>query len=89
MTLVDDLQDKEETLIKMKDLRLIQSVAIREYNNFSGSIYLTQTKMEQKDLVHIALANSLIMWLNNKGLLKNLVRFDYTDDSSDYEGIEE
>lgn len=78
-------QSKNDVLITFKDLSHIKSVAMDNYNDIPMNLQISNKKVEQKDFVHISLASSLISWLNNKQLLKNLVRFDYTDDSAEFE----
>lgn len=79
---------KPDILITEKDLFFIKSTAIDEYKRLPNDTRLSGKEIDQKDLVHISLANSLLGWLNGKGFLKRLVKFDFTDHSTDYEGNE-
>ena len=80
---------REDVLIKTKDLFLIKSMAVSEHHRLNAPTFLTKVLVEQKDLVHISLVSAFVMWLNNRSLLKNLVKFDYTDDSVNNESIED
>lgn len=82
-------QPKQEVLITSKDLHYLKSLANSEYKSLSHNTYLSKKKVEERDFVHISVANALLMWLNSGNLLKNLVRFDFTDNSNEYEGNEE
>lgn len=84
-----ELTDPPDLLITAKDLAEIKSLAIKEYRNLPMTVIISNKVMEQKDLSHISLANALILWLSSKGALSRLAKFDYTDRSFDYEGIEE
>jgi hypothetical protein len=75
----------EDFLITFKDLFSLVSVAKSQYLLLKANLSISNQKVEEVDFKHIALANSLIMWLNNKGLLKQIVKFDMTDDSCWYE----
>lgn len=85
----DGLKPKVDVLITDKDLFYIKSLANNEYKKLPNETQLSNKPVEQKDLVHIALANAIIMWLNGKNLLKQLARFDHTDSSCQYEETEE
>lgn len=80
---------KDDVIIKIKDLFFIKSLAITEYNKLPVPMSVSNVKIEQKDLVHVAFIRSIIMWMNKNNLLKNLVRFDTTDESTQYESIED
>jgi len=79
------LKPKEDALITSKDLFHLKDLAKSEYRKLPGSTQISNQNVEQKDLVHISLANAVISWLNGKNLLKKPVRFDYTDNSCQYE----
>jgi hypothetical protein len=84
---IDDAsRTKPDILINFNDLSLIKSNAITEYCKIKNNIKISNKEVEQKDFAHISLANSVFLWLNSKNLLKRFVGFDYTDDSSSYEG---
>lgn len=81
-------QKQSTILITAKDLFFIKSLANDEYRRLPSNTKLSGKEVEQKDLVHISVANALISWFNSKDILKRLVRFDNTDDSFDYESNE-
>lgn len=74
----------EET-ITFNDMFNIVSMAKDEYLNLSHPLHISRTKIEEKFFVHISLAQSLIVWLNSKKLLKRLASFEFTDHSTDFE----
>ena len=76
-------------LIELTEKEFIKSLAVKEFNNLSVPMSLSNTQVDQKDLVHVALIKSLLMWLNGNNLLKKVVQFDTTDDSTQYESIED
>lgn len=80
---------QNDVLIKSKDLFLMISQAKDEYGKIRGDLRISNKPIEEKDFVHIAVANSVIMWLNGKQLLKRLAKFDYTDHSYEFEETEE
>ena len=82
------LKPKEEVLITHKDFYLIKSVAVDQYRHLSGDTRISNKDMEYRDLANISLANAVITWLNGKGLLKTLARFDFTDHSCEFEESE-
>ncbi len=79
------LQAQPEVLITSKDLFSIVDLAKSEYRNLPDNLCISNKMVEQSDLPKISLAKALIMWLNSRSLLKNLVSFDFTDTSSDFE----
>lgn len=81
-------KSKPDVLVTAKDLFYIKSLAIDEYKRLPTNARISEKEVEHKDLVHISLANAVFSWLNGKGLLKRVVKFEYTDDSSSYEGNE-
>ena len=80
---------KEDVLITNKDLFFIKDLTHTVYKGLRAELKISQQPVEQKDFVHISLASAVIMWLNSRGLLKRVAKFDFTDDSFGYEGIEE
>jgi|ERR1035437_4826517 hypothetical protein len=82
-------QPKSDLPITSDDLFLIVSSAKQKFIGLPSDLYISNKKIEESDFKHIALANAVIMWLNNKDLLKRLVGFDYTDKSYQYETTEE
>lgn len=81
--------EPEPLKITLNDLFLIKSAANAEYQRLPTNLHISNKAVESSDLVHIALANALIMWLNGKHVLKKLAGFDYTDLSAEYESMEE
>jgi hypothetical protein len=79
---------QKEVLITARDLIHIVSLAKTEYTKLRGDLHISEKRVEESDFVHIALANVLIMWLNNKDCLKKLAKFDYTDQSAQFEEME-
>lgn len=82
------IEPKEEVLITFKDLFYIISKTNDEFRNLPADMHITSKKIEECDFVHIALANTIIMWLNSKNLLKQVAKFDYTDQSAQYEEMD-
>jgi hypothetical protein len=80
---------QKDVLIGSNDLFLIISNAKNEYGKIRGDLRISNKSVEEKYFIHIALANSMIMWLNGKNLLKRLAKFDYTDHSYEFEETEE
>jgi hypothetical protein len=81
-------EPSKHVLINKKDFFNIMSIAKGEYLYLNGNIHISGEKIEEKYLVHISIANAVIVWLNNSRLLKKLAVFDYTDHSCDYEEME-
>lgn len=81
-------EPSKHILINKKDFFNILSIAKGEYLYLSGNIHISGEKIEEKYLVHISIANAVIVWLNNSRLLKRLAVFDYTDHSCDYEEMD-
>jgi hypothetical protein len=75
--------------IKAKDLFSIVSMSKQEIVRLPSNLHISDQKVEECDYRHIAVANSLIVWLNKNNALKELVEFDFTDHSCDYESNEE
>ena len=81
-------EPQEAILITSKDFFDLMSLTKLEYHRLTADLHLSNKKVEENDFKHISLASALIMWLNGKNLLKRLVKFDYTDQSSQYEETE-
>ena len=81
-------QPQEQAVITFRDLFLMISNAKSQYLALPLDLHISNKKVEEVDFKHIALANALIMWLNGNSLLKKLARFDYTDNSNQYEELE-
>jgi hypothetical protein len=79
---------QKELIITFKDLFYVISSAKEQYHKLHPDLHISNKKIEENDLKHISLANALIMWLNGKNLLKRLARFDFTDESCQYEEME-
>lgn len=82
-------QPQQEVVISSKDFFRIKDLAHNKYQELPANVYLSNQKMEERDFVHISIAQSLIMWLNSKNLLKRLAKFDFTDNSCEFEEIVE
>ena len=79
---------QEDLLISFKDLNHLVSLAKNEYKGLRSDLHISDKKVDESDYKHISLASAVIMWLNQRGLLKKLARFDYTDNSCQYEELE-
>lgn len=77
-----------DALISIKDLFYMISTAKDQYCKLPSDLNISNKKVDEGDFKHISLANSVLVWLNSNNLLKRLVRFDYTDKSSQYEEME-
>lgn len=86
--IIEASKKQEDVLIGPKDLFMIVSYAKDQLFQLPAIVYLADKKVEENDFKHIALANAVIMWLNKGRLLKRLPRFDFTDNSSQYEETE-
>lgn len=71
-------EPKTEMLIRSQDLFDLISLAKGEYHHIRANTFISNKRVEEGHLIHIALANALISWLNGKSLLKNNVKFDIT-----------
>jgi hypothetical protein len=78
-------EPKQDALITSKDFSDIKDLTNREYQFLLPDTHISNKRVEERDLVHISLANAVIMWLNGRNLLKKLVKFDFTDSSYQYE----
>ena len=86
--IVEAFVPQKEVLVTFKDLFNIISLTKEQYHKLPSDLHISNKKVEEKDFKHISLANALIMWLNGKNLLKRLARFDFTDESRQYEEME-
>src|ERR1700688_1027064 len=82
-------QPQKEVLIVPKDLSYLISLAKNQYKYLSSDIHISGKKVEESDFKHISLAQAVIMWLNSQNLLKREVKFNFTDNSYEYDSIEE
>jgi phage anti-repressor protein len=80
-------QDKQEVLITAKDLHYIISSAVKQFTQLPNEIYISNKKVDEKDFSKIAIANSMILWFNQKNLLNKTVSFDFTDKSLEFDEI--
>ena len=83
------IKPKEDLAIFYKDFHHIKNLAHDQFFEQRADIHISHVKVGENDLVHISLANAMIMWLNSKGLLKRLAKFDVTDSSLDFESNED
>ena len=80
-----ETQMSADLVITNRDFFGIRSLAVGTYKTLGSNLYISNKKVESRDLANISLAESLLVWLNSKGVLKKLVRFDFTDCSADFE----
>jgi hypothetical protein len=80
---------KLDLMITSRELFGLISSAKEEYLRLPSNMHISNKEVEPNYYVHIAVANAMIMWLNGNGLLKQLAKFDYTDEASKYEAMEE
>lgn len=80
---------KEDLLITHKNLLEIISLAKSQYQELRGDLCISKETVLPAHRLHISLANALVLWFNSKNMLKRLARFDYTDNSYQYESEEE
>ena len=74
-----------EDLITYSDLQKIISYSKDSIIKINLPLNITQKQVEQKQVVAVCIIESVITHLNNRKLLTNLVKLDYTDVSSSYE----
>lgn len=79
----------QDFLISFKDLAHLVSLAKGEHRELRADIHISSKKVDESDFKHISLASAVIMWLNSKNLLKRIAKFDYTDQSYQYEEMDE
>jgi hypothetical protein len=84
----DALKPKVDVLINHKDLNYIKSIANNFYQQLRSDTRISNKQVEEKDFSSISIAKATIMWLNQKQLLKNLAKFEFTDHSNEYEEME-
>jgi len=80
---------KVDVMITANDLFLLISQAKREYLSLNSGLHISGIEVDKKDLPHISVTNALLLFLNGENLLKKMVRFDITDQSGQYEELEE
>jgi hypothetical protein len=82
-------EPSSDVLLTSKDLFSLISLAKTEYLRLPGNLHISNNVVSENDFKHISFANAVILWLNGHKLLKRLVKFDYTDNSSEFEETEE
>jgi hypothetical protein len=75
----------EHFLITKTDINKIVSDAKNEMFKLNLPIYISNKEVHQTELVTIAVLEAVLMYLNNKKLLTNLVLVDYTNVVSQYD----
>jgi hypothetical protein len=75
----------KEFVINYKDFYGIVGVAKDNMAKINLPIHISKNKMKDGEIPSIAIAESLISYLNNKGLLKELVKLDYTVETDERE----
>lgn len=68
-----------EHVVNYRDYFNILSRAKTLYTKISLPVRLSRKELEPNDSVHITTMESFVMYLNEKNLLKKLVKFDYTE----------
>lgn len=66
------------SLITKADLNIIVSNAKSRIVSFSTPLYISDKEVESSELASLAILESVIMHLNGKKLLTNMVTVDYT-----------
>jgi len=74
--------------IDKKDLRLILSYGKQYMNTLNLPLFVSREEVERGEIPTIAILEASIMYLNSKGLLKESVELDYTNDFDDNDSIE-
>lgn len=72
-----------------KELLQITSWAKSKFVDLPSNLYLSNRKLAHEEITKLALASSVIMWLNEQSNLRRLVDFDFTDISSQFEAYDE
>lgn len=75
-------------LITYRDLHDIVSNSKKNFSNQASPIHVSNKKAEYVDLLHIAMVESILMYLNGNGLLTESIKFDYTDVSNELESLD-
>jgi hypothetical protein len=74
--------------IDKKDLRLILSYGKQYMNTLNLPLFVSREEVERGEIPTIAILEASIMYLNSKGLLKESVELDYTNDYDDNDSID-
>lgn len=72
------IEPKDE-IIKYSDFEHMISTAKQNYARLDAEIFLSNKKLPENYFTYLCFLEALTSWLNNKGLLKRLARFDFTD----------
>jgi len=70
---------KLEHMINKNDLYEIVSMAKNQFSNQKLPVFITGKAIDLEGCKNIAIMEAFINYLNNKHLLKKLVKFEYTD----------
>lgn len=62
-----------------KDLFMIVSNAKDKFFNLNLPIWVSRSEVERGEIPSLAILESVLMFLNGKGLLTKMVEIDYTD----------
>jgi hypothetical protein len=76
-------------VVTRHDLQNIVGDAKGKFTNQPIRPQISGKEVEREDLTKIAIIEAFIGYLNRNQLLKKTVSFDYTDDSNQYETLEE
>lgn len=80
---------KLDHLVIKHDLFGILSTAKTNFTKQGIRPSISGKQVDQSELVHLAVIESFISYLNKNELLKRQVKFDYTDDSHEFESMED
>ena len=72
-------------LIDANDLHKIISDSKQQMQRLSLPLFITGKEIEMCEVVNLARFESILMFLNSKGLLTRQVNFDYTDPRADFD----
>ena len=79
----------ETYLFTSTDLFKVVSNAKQNISNFSLPIYVSNKEVEYKEIITLAVIESVLMHLNSKNLLTKSISVDYTNISANFEIEEE
>ena len=74
--------------IDKKDLFNIVSNAKDKYFHISTPTFVSYKEVDRGEMPQMAMLESALMFLNAKGLLKELVEIDYTQDYDDNDSLD-
>lgn len=69
---------KLDHMVNASDLFYIISDAKTQYTKQNSGLSVTKKRLDNSELVNVAIMESFISYLNRMGLTKKLVKFDYT-----------